>query len=192
MAAPIQGMHQIHGGDVHAVAGRATETLYGDAIVSATPGLPIGVFTADCTPILLHDPACGAVGAVHAGWRGTVAQVVANAARRMVDELGADPARIRAAIGPTIGPCCFEVGEEVAEAFTAAGQPGAIVRDARPKPHIDLFAANRDQLLAFGLRPEHVFVSHACTSCEAGLYYSWRRDQGKTGRMQAAIMAAPR
>ncbi|MDB5096877.1 MAG: hypothetical protein JWM80_1298 [Cyanobacteria bacterium RYN_339] len=195
MTGPIQGMHQIHGGDVQAVAQRAQETLYGDAIVSATPGLPIGIYTADCTPILLHDPGTGAVGAVHAGWRGTVARVVMNAAQRMVDELGGDPARLRAAIGPAIGPCCFEVGEEVAAAIAAQGWPGwerAIVRDARPKPHVDLFAANRDQLLAFGLRAENVFVSHACTSCDADHYFSWRRDQGRTGRMQAAIMAVAR
>jgi YfiH family protein len=184
---PIAGMHQTHGGDVHAVAARPQETIYGDAIVSNTPDLPIGVYTADCTPILLHDPGTGAVGAVHAGWRGTVAQVVANAVARMAREYGADPARIKAAIGPAIGPCCFEVGEEVAEAFAA--WPQAVVRDGRPKPHIDLFTANRDQLVAAGLRPEHVFVSHACTSCQADLYFSWRRDHGKTGRMQAAIAA---
>jgi hypothetical protein len=130
------------------------------------------------------------VGAVHAGWRGTVAQVVMNATRRMVDELGADPARIRAAIGPAIGPCCFEVGEEVAEAFAA--WPQAVVRDERPKPHVDLFTANRDQLLAAGLKPAHVYVSHVCTSCQADLYYSWRRDHGKTGRMQAAIAGGRR
>lgn len=189
---PIVSLHQVHGPDVHAVADRPGETLFGDGVVSAQPGLPISVFTADCTPILLHDPVTGAVGAVHAGWRGTVAHVVARAVDRMTAEYGARPADIRAAIGPAIGPCCFEVGHEVVEAARQAPWTGweRAVVEKDPRPHFDLFAANEGQLLDAGLEPAHIFNSRLCTQCRADWFYSWRRDQGRTGRLQAAIASA--
>lgn len=187
--APIVSLYQVHGPDVHTVGDRPAETLYGDAVVSARTGLPISVFTADCTPILLHDPVTGAVGAVHAGWRGTVAHVVKKAVEAMAADCGARPTDIRAAIGPAIGPCCFEVGPEVVDAARQAPWAGwerAIVEKA-PRPHFDLFAANEAQLLEAGLAPDHVFNSRLCTACRADWFYSWRRDQGRTGRQQAAI-----
>lgn len=188
---PIAGMHQVHGGDVHVVAERPTATLYGDALAANRPGLPIGVYTADCTPILLHDPDTGAVSAIHAGWRGTVAQIAASAVRTLIEHFGARPDQIVAAVGPAIGPCCFEVGTEVVDAIVASGWAGherAIV-PARPggKPHVDLWEANRSQLAAAGLRPENIHVAGLCTACRADWFYSWRRDHGATGRMQAAI-----
>jgi YfiH family protein len=186
---PIVALWQIHGDVVHAVDARPTDTLHGDAVVSAAPGLPISVFTADCTPVLLHDPRTGAVGAVHAGWRGTVAHVAVRAVEQMVARFGADPADIVAAIGPAIGPCCFEVGPEVVEAARSAPWPGwddAVV-ERSPRDHFDLFAANEGQLLAAGLAPAHVFNSRLCTSCRADMFYSYRRDAGRTGRLQAAI-----
>ena len=190
MPGPILSLHQVHGAAVHAVAERPHETLYGDGVVSATPGLPISVFTADCTPILLHDPVSGAVGAVHAGWRGTVAHVVQAAVQAMAERYGARPEAMRAAIGPAIGPCCFEVGPEVVEAASQAPWPGweAAVVPQSPRPHFDLFEANERQLVAAGLAPERVFNSRLCTACRADWFYSWRRDQGRTGRLQAAIM----
>ena len=189
---PIVSLYQVHGKDVHAVDARPSETLYGDGVVSASYGLPISVFTADCTPVLLHDPVSGAVGAVHAGWRGTVARVVQVAVETMGRRYGAEPARIRAAIGPAIGPCCFEVGHEVVEAAGEAGWSGweGAVVPKEPRPHFDLFAANESQLIEAGLAPEHVFNSRLCTSCRSDWFYSWRRDQGKTGRLQAAIASA--
>lgn len=187
--APIVSLHQVHGPDVHALAARPSETLYGDAVITRTPGLAISVFTADCTPILLFDPESKAVGAVHAGWRGTVAHVATAAVERMQREYGARPAAIRAAIGPAIGPCCFEVGHEVAEAARENAWPGweAAVVERQPRPHFDLFGANESQLVAAGLRPEHIFNSRLCTACHPELFYSWRRDQGQTGRLQAVI-----
>lgn len=189
--APIVSLHQVHGPEVHAVEARPAETLYGDAVVSRTAGLPISVFTADCTPILLHDPVTGAVGAVHAGWRGTVAHVVQAAVEALQGRFGASPGTIRAAIGPAIGPCCFEVGHEVAEAAKARAWPGweAAIVPREPRPHFDLFTANQGQLEASGLRPEHIFNSRLCTVCHPELFYSWRRDQGKTGRLQAVIVS---
>lgn len=186
---PIVSLHQVHGPVVHAVSARPPESLKGDAVITDVPGLPVSVFTADCTPILLHDPVTGAVGAVHAGWRGTVAHVVVEAVAAMTARYGARPGDLRAAIGPAIGPCCFEVGHEVVEAARArpwAGVEQAIV-PGEPRPHFDLFAANEAQLLEAGLAPDHVFASRVCTHCRDDLFYSWRRDGGVTGRMQAAI-----
>jgi YfiH family protein len=187
---PIAGMHQVHGGVVHTVFERPSDTLFGDAIVSDRQALPIGVYTADCTPILLHDPATGAVGAVHAGWKGTVAHVAAAAVQQMARDFGADPRKLVAAIGPAIGPCCFEVGPEVVAALSENAWPGAlevVVARENAKPTVDLFAANRTQLVWAGVAPENVHVSGLCTFCRGDLFYSWRRDKGVTGRMQAAI-----
>lgn len=192
LEAPFFTLHQVHGDAVHWLApGDATPPaeLKGDAIVAAPGARPIGVFTADCAPILIADPASGVVAAVHAGWRGTVAGVAAAAVAAMRDRHGLDPGALRAAIGPTIGPCCFEVGDEVVEALRAAPWPGtaAAVVPREPRAHADLFTANVAQLVAAGLDPANVHASRLCTSCDAGLFYSWRRDAGTTGRLQAAI-----
>lgn len=191
VAMPIVSLHQVHGPDVHAVEARPTETLYGDAVLTRTPGLPISVFTADCTPILIFDPVSKAVGAVHAGWRGTVAHVVQAAVAELQTRYGANPSDLRAAIGPAIGPCCFEVGHEVPEAARANPWPQweAAVVPKEPRPHFDLFTANQAQLEAAGLQPEHIFNSRMCTACHPDLFYSWRRDQGQTGRLQAVIVS---
>lgn len=190
VVAPIFSLHQVHGPDVHVLAADdATPAgdLKGDAIVTGAAGRAIGVFTADCAPILLEDPRLGTVAAVHAGWKGTVAGVGPQAVAAMATA-GGDPAEIRAAIGPTIGPCCFEVGDEVVAAFRALGLDAAIV-PREPRTHVDLFAANAEMLVRAGLKPEHVHVSGLCTACDAGAFYSWRRDDATTGRMQAVIAA---
>lgn len=186
---PIISLHQVHGPIVHAVTERPAVPLKGDAVVTDVPGLPVSVFTADCTPILLHDPVSGAVGAVHAGWRGTVAHVVKAAIAALGERYGARPENLRAAIGPAIGPCCFEVGHEVVEAAREQPWQGweRAVVDREPRPHFDLFSANEAQLLEAGLASAHVFNSRICTSCRDDLFYSWRRDRAVTGRMQAAI-----
>lgn len=188
-AQPVSSLHQIHGAVVHALGAPGTDGLKGDALVSDRPGKAVGVYTADCTPILLHDPVSGAVGAVHAGWRGTVEHVVVAAVEALVKNFGADPWKVRAAIGPAIGPCCFEVGLEVVEAARNHAWPNwemAIV-PRTPRPHFDLFEANRAQLQSAGLSPERIFISRLCTHCRGDLFYSWRRDQARTGRLQAAI-----
>jgi len=191
MDAPIFSLHQVHGPDVHVLTAddpTPPGDRKGDGIVTSAPGRAIGVFTADCAPILLEDPTTGTVAAVHAGWKGTVAGVGPNAVAAMVGA-GGDAGRIRAAIGPTIGPCCFEVGDEVVQAFRNQGLDVAIGPQA-PRAHVDLFAANATLLVRAGLRPEHVHASRVCTVCDRA-FYSWRRDDATTGRMQAAI-AAPR
>ena len=142
----------------------------GDALITADPGIFLAIRTADCVPILLADPVRRVVAAVHAGWRGTVAGIAALTVERMRNEFGTDPGDILAAVGPSIGPCCFEVGTEV------------------PLPQrnrkADLWAANRKQLEGVGVGM--VWVAEACTMCDAGTFYSYRRGRD-TGRMVSVI-----
>ena len=146
-----------------------------DAIVTTTPELWIAVRTADCLPILLVDPVARVAAAVHSGWRGTAARIAAKTVLTML-ELGAEVSSLRAAIGPGIGPCCFEVGPEVSPHFGLEG-----------RANVDLAAANERQLLEAGLALENLWVSKQCTKCEPGTFHSYRRDPGTLGRMVSAI-----
>ena len=146
-----------------------------DAIVTTTPELWIAVRTADCLPILLVDPVARVAAAVHSGWRGTAARIVAQTVLKML-ELGAEVSSLRAAIGPGIGPCCFEVGPEVSPHFGLEG-----------RANVDLAAANERQLLEAGLALENLWVSKQCTKCDPGTFHSYRRDPGTLGRMVSAI-----
>jgi YfiH family protein len=152
-----------------------------DAAVSLEPGLVLGIETADCLPVLLVDPRRRVVAAAHAGWRGTLQGASRVAARALVDA-GSDPADLLAALGPNIGPCCYEVGEDVRAAFGPSGarffRPGP-----RGKDHLDVRAANRAQLEEEGLRPEHIASLEECTYCRPDLYHSYRRDARSAGRM---------
>ena len=151
-----------------------------DAVITCRPGVLIGVRTADCFPVLLVDPVSRSLAAVHAGWRGTASGVLPNAIRGLSDEFGARPADLEAAIGPGIGPCCFEVGEEVAGAF---GEE--FVERGRAKPHVDLVGALEDQLARSGVTSVNSCCQ--CTSCNLGQFFSHRGENGVTGRMLAAI-----
>jgi polyphenol oxidase len=148
----------------------------GDALVTSEPGNLIGVRTADCVPILIADPEHRAVAVVHAGWRGTAAEITAKAVVKLTSEYGSRPAELRAAIGPAIGRCCFEVGPEVSALFHGPG------------PTVDLSALNQQQLLSAGLTPAHVDVGELCTRCYGeGEFHSFRRDKESSGRMVSAI-----
>ena len=153
----------------------------GDAAVAAAPGLLLGVQTADCLPVLLVDPGRRLVAAVHAGWRGTAAGVASRAVEALVAR-GSRPEALVAALGPAVGACCYEVGEEVREAFGASGaaffRPGS-----RGRPHLDVRAANERQLLGAGLLPGALHHVADCTRCRADLYHSYRRDGRAAGRM---------
>jgi hypothetical protein len=172
-------MRQVHGATVVIAPWEGTPEA--DAAVATDPGLLVGISTADCLPVLLVDPRRRAVAAVHAGWRGTASRVVARAVEALIAG-GSRPADLVAALGPGIGPCCYEVGEELRAAFG----PGA---DAffRPGPggrsHLDVRAANVRQLDDAGVRPGGVYHVEDCTSCREDLYYSYRRDGPGTGRM---------
>ena len=162
-----------------------------DGLITDEPGVALAVFSADCTPILLYDPA-GAVGAVHAGWRGTAAGIVKNAVEAMIREFGTDPAALRAAIGPCIGPCCFETGPEVPEAMRSAlgeAAEGAI-RPAGEKYYVNLKELNRLWLTRCGVR--RIDVSTDCTHCQPHRFWSHRQTGFDRGAMAAIIQLPAR
>ena len=147
-----------------------------DSLLTSTPGLAVSIRTADCYPILLADRETRAVAAVHAGWRGTAAEIVKRTIVQMTAEFGARPENIYAVIGPGIGACCYQVGEEVAARF---GRKHA--------GHLDLAAVNRRQLLEAGVPGEQIDAVGGCTFCEAATFYSYRREKEEAGRMVSFI-----
>ena len=152
-----------------------------DAAVSTRAGELLGVETADCLPVLLVDPVRRAAAAVHAGWRGSAAQVVARAVQALVVR-GSRPRDLLAALGPAIGPCCYEVGDELRPAFGAEAAH-VFLPGPNGRPRLDLAAANRRQLLAAGLRPPAITHLDECTRCRPELYHSYRREGRGSGRM---------
>lgn len=178
----LAGLRQIHS-DVVLVAQAEGICGDGDALITQRRGLSISVRTADCYPILLADGRNGAIAAVHAGWRGTVAQIAVRTLERMRAEFGTDPADVFAAIGPGIGACCYEVGGEVARRF---GLPGR-------KAHLDLALENRRQMESAGVPRENIEALGVCTFCDAERFFSYRREKANAGRMTSFIrMVRPR
>ena len=159
-----------------------------DGLITNDPGTALIVFTADCTPILLHDPVTGAVGAVHAGWRGTAADIAGKAVRAMVAEFGCDPGNIRAAIGPNIGVCCFETDGEVPEAMTAAfGEAaGEFIVPAGNKYYVNLKEINVLALRRAGVT--NIEISTDCTMCQPDRFWSHRYTRGQRGSQGAIIV----
>jgi YfiH family protein len=195
-------VRQVHGDVVQAVVRGQGElwtpdgkaALQGDGLITREPGLMLGVQTADCVPILIADTRTRAVGAFHAGWRGTVAHIVEAGVRQMAEEFGSRGEDLIAAVGPSIGPCCFEVGDEVSAEFERAFPYGGelIAKRAVGRPHVDLWEANRRQLLFAGVAPHAITVVGECTVCsrlEDGRrkYFSHRAEQGRTGRMLSVV-----
>jgi YfiH family protein len=163
-----------------------------DIIVSDDPAAAIGVRVADCAPILMADTRAGAVGAAHAGWRGTVQSAAAAAVRSMQREFGTDPADLVAAIGPCLGACCGEVGPEVVEAFRQAGHDDVNVGrwfsdGPRGRPMLDLWQANVDQLAAAGVSRANIHVAGICTKTHAAIMHSYRAAGAAAGRMLGVI-----
>lgn len=156
-----------------------------DALVTQMKGIAVGVRTADCVPILLYAPDIKAVAAVHAGWRGTIAGIAANAIKKMTDS-GADPSLIFAAFGPAICGDCYEVSPELADRFEEAGLGLSVIRRGTGRPHIDLIAANTLIMRRCGLSPERISGCGICT-CQSGSYPSWRRSPEITDRLVTAI-----
>jgi YfiH family protein len=185
-------LRQVHGCTV-VVAGPATAALpqpEADALVCATGGPALAVQVADCVPILIGSRG-GPVAAVHAGWRGTAAGI-AGAAVEALGRLGAGPEDLVVAIGPAIGPCCYEVHWDLRRGFLEKGWSDTQVGrwfvdrgDARPL--LDLWSANREQLEAAGVPPAQVHVSALCTATHRETFYSYRADGPGTGRMVGVI-----
>ena len=187
----VMKLNQIHSGIVCDIddTASANEPVEGDAAVTALQGVMLGIQTADCAPILLGDSEARAVGAIHAGWRGTAARITEKTVARLACKFNIDPKDLTAVVGPHIGVCCYEVGEEVVDAI---GEPGGFERRADwPKPHLNLAAANRQQLLKAGVPAEHIEISLLCTRCRQDLFFSYRREGTRTGRLLSVIGIAP-
>ncbi len=158
-----------------------------DGLVSKTADLLLSVRTADCVPVLLYDPVNKVCAAVHAGWRGTVANITGNAVREMMAH-GCVPSNIYAAIGPCIGACCYEVGQEVYDAFARAGEFSCcFVLRGNGKYLLDLTMANRLFLQRAGLLSAHIDAAEICTKCHENLFFSHRRMGAERGTMSAFI-----
>ena len=172
---------QVHGDTVrHVRAAGILEST--DGSCTATHGVFLCVTIADCVPVFLFDPGVPAVGVVHAGWRGTVAEIARKGVEVMVRELGAVSSRMLACIGPSAGVCCYAVGPEV-----VARLPASCVRASDGVMKADLKEANSQHLVLAGLPPGGITVDPACTICGTALYHSHRRDGARSGRMMGVI-----
>lgn len=206
---PLLTLRQIHSDIIHRVDGRPQHQLVGDGLVTETPGILLAVQTADCLPVILVDKKRRAVGVFHAGWRGTVKRIVQKGVGEMHRWFCTIPRDIKAAIGPGIHSCCYEVGEEVREKFHSqfsyAGELFREVKEsdpvrekypllfltARPPGHsrlprkivLDLVEANRRQLLEAGVPAKNISASQLCTACRPDLLFSYRAEKGHTGRL---------
>lgn len=176
--------HQVHSDQI-LLATKAGHYDGYDALVTTERNLVLAVSTADCVPIILYDPVKGVCAAVHAGWKGTVLQITKQTANYMKHQFGSNGIDVKAYIGACIGHCHFEVGAEVLANF----DPSFITHTDREtgKGYVDLKAVNKAQLLEAGLSEENIEVSPYCTFEEVDMFYSHRRDKGKTGRMWSII-----
>ena len=158
-----------------------------DALITGLSGICVAVKTADCVPVLLFDPTQKVVAAIHAGWRGTAQGIVSETIRIMVEEFGSNPSELVAGIGPSISPEVYEVGEDVHSQFDPAfySNTNPIKADKRL---LDLWKANRDQLIKAGVPPDQIEIAGICTLSDPARFYSARRDGAKTGRMGTGIM----
>jgi len=193
-------VRQVHGCGVIQIDDRMLSGMpEGDAVMTDRPDILVTVETADCTPILLFDPVRPAVAAIHAGWRGTVANIAATTVAAMTAAYGSDPAMIRAGIGPTIGGCCYEVGPEVWEAVAEKypdDREAIIHPDSETEPstaadkkaRLDLVRLNASQLARAGVPTAQITAAGLCTACHRDHFYSYRRDAGRVGRHISGIL----
>ncbi len=203
-------LRQFHSDVVQVFDSVPAESCRGDASATIRPGLLLGVQTADCVPILLVDPKKRAVAAVHAGWRGTLQRIVTKAIGKMQMQFGSRPDGLLAAIGPSIGGCCYEVGTEVAVEFKSqfsnasdwfdelrtGDEPNPLQwLNGMPPGHqpapknvfLDLRKANRALLLDAGLRAQDIFVVDLCTACRRDLLFSYRKEGAVSGRLMSVV-----
>jgi YfiH family protein len=220
-AGTVATVSQVHGADVFVVRRESAPSEgrpAADALVSDDPGVALTVRAADCVPLLMADRARGVVAAVHAGWRGTAARAAIAGLDALSREFGTRPADVVVAIGPSIGPCCYEVGPDVVDAFAAAGHERYLVDrwfalasgpDLSERPvgvpsrgfsrtasrsslRLDVAGSNRDQLVLSGVPEDQIHVSGLCTAMHLDVLTSYRAEKEKAGRIAAAIRAAAR
>jgi YfiH family protein len=214
---PLITLRQIHSDLIHCVTDVPDEQLAGDGLITATPGLLLAIQTADCLPIILIDTKHRAVGVFHAGWRGTVLRIVEKGVGEMCGCFGTQGRDLKAAIGPGIHSCCYEVGSEVREQFESqfayATELFQEIKESDPtrekypllrlsarspghsnlpqKLFLDLVEANRRQLIAAGVPAKNISASPLCTSCRNDLLFSYRAEKGVTGRMMGVAGIRP-
>ncbi len=211
---PLIALKQIHSDVIHLFEGSPNDPCSGDASITNRPGLLLAIQTADCVPILLVDPQKRAIAAIHAGWRGTLARIAAKTIGKMQMHFATNPRDLLAAIGPSIGPCCYEVGTEVATQFLSqfpdapdyfhefrtGDEPNPIQwLNMMPPGHqpppkgvlLDLRKANRSQLLIAGLRPQNIHTIDLCTACRPDLLFSYRKQGPASGRLMSVIALRP-
>lgn len=179
----VAKVHQVHGTDIKVVTAPGRFEGY-DALITNVIGIQLAVTVADCTPILIYDRLTGATAAIHAGWRGTVGGIVEKTLTAMQTEYGTDPRNCVGYVGTCIDECSFEVGEDVAQHFTATYKRWD---EQKGKFFVDLKASNRDQLIGKGVDAEHVEVSPYSTVLHNRDYFSHRAEKGLTGRLLATI-----
>lgn len=176
-------LKQVHGNTIYEVTENnfnQIKGLDGDGLITRAVNIPIGIFTADCVPILIYDREKRIAAALHGGWKGTELGIVKKAVDIMCGSMGSDPENILSAIGPCIGKCCFEVGEDVAVRFSSSIKRGG-------KFYVDLVLENVNQLKSCGVSEKNISTSGICTYCNRDMLYSYRRDKGVTGRMGSFI-----
>jgi YfiH family protein len=214
---PLVALRQVHSDVIHVVRELGSSLLVGDGLVTNLPGIALGVQTADCLPVLLVDVKNKAVGAFHAGWRGTAQRMVEKGVGTMRHEYGSLPEDIYAVIGPGIQKCCYSVGEELRSEFQSQFsyadelfheiQESDPVREKYPmlflnarapghgdqciNVHLDLREANRRQLLAVGVPEKQITSLEDCTACNTRRLFSHRAEKGNTGRMMAVVGITP-
>ncbi|MFQ6057621.1 MAG: peptidoglycan editing factor PgeF [Anaerolineae bacterium] len=180
----IATARQVHGSRVAVVGGEDCGRVLPatDALVTNVPGVALMLRFADCVPLLLYDPLRRAIGLAHAGWRGTVEKLAQKTVLAMVKAFGSRPRDLIAALGPAIGPCCYQVGEEVARAVREAlgGGAGLLQEQSDGSLHFGLWRANQRQLAAIGV--ERIEVAELCTACRVDEFFSHRAEKGRTGR----------
>jgi YfiH family protein len=207
-------LKQVHSDVIQIFRAAPDSAGIGDASATAKPGLLLAIQTADCVPILLVDPRKRVVAAIHAGWRGTLARIAQKAIGAMQREFSSRPSDLLAAIGPSIGPCCYEVGAELVTQFASqfadaldyfdeprtGDEPNPLQwlnmrppgHQPPPKPvHLDLRKANQSQLLTAGLRKQNIFASELCTACRPDLFFSYRKEGPPSGRLLSVIGVLP-
>ena len=214
---PVITLRQVHSDLIRCVDSLPEEHLTGDGLITATPELLLAIQTADCLPVIIVDPERRAVGVFHAGWRGTVKRIVEKGVGEMFRCFGSRARDLKAAIGPGIGGCCYEVGEEVRTKFESQfAYAAGLFREVKesdpvrekypllfltarapghgelpPKIFLDLVEANRRQLLAAGVPPKNIETSTLCTNCNPNMLFSYRAEKGRTGRLMGVAGIRP-
>ena len=186
LPAVVHAVTTREGFDVDLAARQAGEA---DGLVTGVSRLGLAGFSADCPILLAADPVSGAVGMAHASWRATAGRIASEMIRELVDRFGATPADVVACIGPSAGPCCYEVGDDLVHAVLAGvgERAGKFFETRAGKTYFDLWSANADALGVAGLLPEHVHTAGVCTLCRNDLFPSYRLEGRRAGRFVAVI-----